>query len=198
MLTPVSGLQHHLFRLHTRQQTVCRPQSLTIDTSRYFQSACVLWKTAAGGGNEQSGLEAYRPILADVQDGRCLYCGGELTGSTQVDHFVPWSRYPADDGHNLVLAHERCNAAKSDFLAAELHLAAWVRRNRDRRAELDLQLAAAGLAGDSAAAERVARWVYRQTATTNGQVWVAGTELAPLTAGWEACFDSDPQAGPPA
>jgi hypothetical protein len=148
-------------------------------------------------GEGRASLEAYRPILADVQDGRCLYCGRELTGPTRVDHFVPWSRYPADVGHNLVLAHERCNAAKSDFLAAEAHLAAWVRRNRERRAELGERLAAAGLAGDPAAAERVARWVYRQTATANGQVWVAGQGLTPLTAGWEGCFDGRPPPRPP-
>ncbi len=148
-------------------------------------------------GEGRASLEAYRPTLADVQDDRCLYCGVELTGPTQVDHFVPWSRYPADDGHNLVLAHDRCNAAKSDFLAAEVHLAAWVRRNRDRRADLDIQLAAAGLASDPSSAERIARWVYRQTATANGQVWVAGKELTPLAADWELCFDGAPRPGPP-
>jgi len=121
-----------------------------------------------------------------------------LTGSIQVDHFVPWSRYPTDDGHNLVLDHERCNAAKSDFLAAEHHLAKWVRPNRDRRAESEVQLVATGLAGDPSAVERMARWVYRQTATANGQVWVAGNELKPLSAGWEGCFDGDSQAAPDA
>jgi hypothetical protein len=35
-----------------------------------------------------------------------------------VDHFIPWSRYPADLGHNFVLAHDRCINAKSDYLAA--------------------------------------------------------------------------------
>jgi hypothetical protein len=27
--------------------------------------------------------------------------------------------YPADTGHNFVLADEKCNSAKSDFLASE-------------------------------------------------------------------------------
>src|SRR4051794_35102167 len=51
-------------------------------------------------GEERAGLEAYRPILLDVQKGACLYCRKPLSGKTQVDHFVPWSRYPADLGHN--------------------------------------------------------------------------------------------------
>jgi 5-methylcytosine-specific restriction endonuclease McrA len=40
-----------------------------------------------------------------------------------VDHFIPWSRYPNDAIENLVVAHERCNGRKSDFLAASDHVA---------------------------------------------------------------------------
>lgn len=75
-------------------------------------------------GQERSSLDAYRPILLDVQQGICLYCQRDLTPQAQVDHFIPWSRYPVDLGHNFVLAHNQCNNAKSDYLAAEKHLAA--------------------------------------------------------------------------
>jgi hypothetical protein len=47
-------------------------------------------------GEERARLEAYRPILMDVQHGTCLYCGGNLLQLSEVDHFIPWSRYPAD------------------------------------------------------------------------------------------------------
>ena len=47
-------------------------------------------------GEERASLEAYRPILLDVQKGVCLYCRKPLSGKTQVDHFVPSSRYPAE------------------------------------------------------------------------------------------------------
>jgi 5-methylcytosine-specific restriction endonuclease McrA len=84
-------------------------------------------------GQERVSLDLYRPILMDVQGGKCLYCGRELTKRSHVDHFIPWSRYAADLGHNnLVLAHDRCNGDKSDYLAAVRHLAAWVERNRQR------------------------------------------------------------------
>jgi len=59
----------------------------------------------------------------DVQHGTCLYCQKKLLGKTQVDHFIPWSTYPADLGQNFVLAHDKCNNAKADYLAAEKHLA---------------------------------------------------------------------------
>jgi hypothetical protein len=41
-----------------------------------------------------------------------------LRPATAVNHFVPWSRYPRDLAHNLVLAHGGCNSRKSDLLGA--------------------------------------------------------------------------------
>ncbi len=34
-------------------------------------------------------------------------------GTAHIDHFIPWSRYPIDLGHNFVLAHAGCNSAKA-------------------------------------------------------------------------------------
>jgi hypothetical protein len=135
-------------------------------------------------GRARAGLDAYRPILLDVQGGICLYCRKPLTRRAQVDHFIPWSRYPADLGHNFVLAHEGCNNAKSDHLAAEEHLAAWAERNREHRAELEARLSEASLPGDVAATVRVARWVYQQTEKANGLVWVAERSMRHLGPGW--------------
>jgi 5-methylcytosine-specific restriction endonuclease McrA len=99
-------------------------------------------------GEERAGLEAYRPILMDVQHGMCMYCERNLSRQTQVDHFIPWSRYPADLGHNFVLAHDKCNNAKADYLAAEKHLAAWAERNRLHQEELRTRLQEAALPCD--------------------------------------------------
>ncbi len=85
-------------------------------------------------------LDSYRPILLDVQAGRCFYCRQDLKRSVEVDHFIPWSRYPTDLGHNFVLVHPACNNAKSDYIAAEDHLAAWATRNREHADELDARL----------------------------------------------------------
>jgi 5-methylcytosine-specific restriction endonuclease McrA len=139
-------------------------------------------------GQERANLEAYRPILRDVQKNICLYCGGTLPKQAQVDHFIPWSRYPADLGHNFVLAHVRCNQAKSDHLAAEVHLATWVGRNENHKAELETRLAETGLPGDWNAAVQVARWLYGQTETANGQVWVVDKTLKHLGRDWARCF----------
>jgi hypothetical protein len=99
----------------------------------------------------------------DLQHGTCLYCQKKFSKRTQVDHFVPWSRYPADLGHNFVLAHDGCNNAKSDFLAAENHLAAWIERHREHQAEFQERLVAAVLPCDLTATVQIAKRVYQQT-----------------------------------
>jgi hypothetical protein len=139
-------------------------------------------------GQERASLDAYRPILVDVQKGACLYCGKPLSRRTQVDHFVPWSRYPADLGHNFVVAHDKCNSAKSAFLAAENHLAAWNERNNEHQAEFQARLVEGALPCDLTAIVQIAKWVYQQTGEANGQVWVMEKVLKHLTPEWTKCF----------
>ncbi len=139
-------------------------------------------------GQARASLEAYRPILLDVQGGDCLYCRKPLSRLAQVDHFIPWARYPADFGHNFVLAYDRCNNAKSDHLAAEDHLAAWTERNLAHRAELDARLAGASLPSDFTATVQIARWMYGQTEKANGQVWVVQRVMRHLGPGWSQCL----------
>src|SRR5262249_40237621 len=98
------------------------------------------------------------------------------------------SRYPADLGHNFVLAHERCNNAKSDYVAAEDHLATWAERNRLHQAELQSRLQEAALPCDMRASVQVAKWVYQQTEKANGQVWVVEKVLKHLSPTWSQVF----------
>jgi len=141
-------------------------------------------------GQERANLDAYRPILMDVQHGECLYCHKPLPRQSQVDHFVPWARYPADLGHNFVLAHQGCNHAESDYLAAEDHLAAWSERNRANQEELCDRLREAALPCDWAASIRIAQWAYEQTEKANGQVWVMEKVLQHLGPTWRGCLSA--------
>lgn len=68
-------------------------------------------------GTTRAALRAVQPGLHDMQRGLCFYCGSPLRERAHVDHFLPWSRVPNDGLANLVVAHERCNLAKSDHLA---------------------------------------------------------------------------------
>lgn len=133
---------------------------------------------------ERDVLAPYTPILMDVQNGKCFYCRKDLRRRRDVDHFIPWSRYPTDLGHNFVLAHPQCNSQKSDHLAAEEHLGAWVEQNRTHQAELHERLLESALPHDFAASIRVAQWAYEQTEKANGQVWVVKDVFRHLGPEW--------------
>lgn len=135
-------------------------------------------------GRERNALEAFRPVLLDVQHGRCFYCHGDLHRQMEVDHFVPWSRYPTDLGHNFVLSHPSCNNAKSDHLAAVTHLAAWTERNSTHQDEFHARFLEAALPHDLLASIRVAEWAYEQTERANGQVWLEKAVFQHLGPEW--------------
>lgn len=78
----------------------------------------------------RAGAAALCEDLAELQNGRCFYCNEKL-GSTQnikpeVDHFIPWARYPNDSVTNYVVAHSKCNKDKRDYLAANDHVTNWL------------------------------------------------------------------------
>ena len=80
-------------------------------------------------GAERAALARMAAPLTEIQHGLCLYCERRIrTG--HIDHFMPWSRYPRDLTHNLVLAHIECNSKKSDLLASESASPQWRARRR--------------------------------------------------------------------
>ncbi len=63
-------------------------------------------------GAERAALTMAKPMLMEIQAGRCFYCSAAMKESVaEVDHFIPWSRYSADLVHNLVLADRQCNVS---------------------------------------------------------------------------------------
>jgi len=141
-------------------------------------------------GTERASLNAYRPLLIELQDGLCFYCQRGLRGQSDVDHFIPWARYPVDLGHNFVLAHPHCNQNKSSHLADVNHLARWVKRNETHHTWLSRWLRDAPVESDWPASLHVARWAYGQTERAHGQVWVQGRLLVPLASTWEQLLPS--------
>ena len=135
-------------------------------------------------GGERMHLGPVRPILMDLQHGRCFYCAGSLRNAGDVDHFIAWSRYPVDLGHNFVLAHSTCNASKGDHLAAVAHLARWAERNHDYGDQLTGALEAIDVPGDPTTSTRVAAWAYSQNAGAV-QTWVERDRFEPLPDDWE-------------
>ncbi len=78
-------------------------------------------------GAQRIALDRVRGSLLELQDGRCFYCERDR-GPWEVDHFLPWSRWPDDRLDNLVVADRRCNNDKRSALAATDHLARWWER----------------------------------------------------------------------
>jgi hypothetical protein len=123
-------------------------------------------------GSDRGALERFARVLRRYQDDRCFYCEGRLTAATAVDHFIAWSRYPLDMGHNFVLTDSACNGNKADRLPAIEHVARWTTRNSDA-ALLD-EFDRAGLPHDLSATTRVANWAYEHAERSGAQLWVAG------------------------
>jgi 5-methylcytosine-specific restriction endonuclease McrA len=136
-------------------------------------------------GSERSSLALLRPTLVDLQGGRCFYCGDYMRKPGHVDHYVPWSRYPIDLGHNLVVTHDACNSAKGSMLAAEDHLVRWIERNRTHSAVIQSRCAAANVGADANAAIQIARWAYGQAFAAGSMTWLRAKELRPIGPNWE-------------
>jgi hypothetical protein len=139
-------------------------------------------------GSERVSLGQYQPILMEVQKGSCFYCGTSFGRKVDVDHFIPWSRYPVDLGHNFVLSHAGCNRSKSDHLAAEPHLARWLERNEENARMLLDGFREAGLLHDLSASESIALWAYAQAERIGGRVWLEGSTLVALSDEWMHLF----------
>lgn len=125
------------------------------------------------------------PVLNEIQEGACFNCSGPLREqAAHVDHFIPWSRYPVDLGHNFVRAHGGCNRKKSDRLAYSGHLDRWVERNEQHGGLLAERFEQDGVICDLRSSLRIANWAYPQTFDCPGLTWWRDDELVPLTPDW--------------
>lgn len=133
-------------------------------------------------GSGRASLEVYRSVLADYQRGGCFYCLRPLRDRTDVDHFILWSCYPVDFGHNFVLAHGVDNLKKADRLAAIEHLERWCQRNEGYGDELTAAFAERNILHDLTASQRVTAWAYEQVQMADSLVWRRGDEMVVICA----------------
>lgn len=140
-------------------------------------------------GSERNGLRVVAEGLLGLQGGACFYCGNAVRDGGAVDHFIPWSRYPLDLGHNFVLAHNSCNQDKRDMLAASAHLERWVARNDGETAGLREVFERARFPHDADASLSVAEWAYENAERAGALVWVRKGQTARLAEGWREWFE---------
>jgi 5-methylcytosine-specific restriction endonuclease McrA len=140
-------------------------------------------------GSERDNLAPLVPVLNEIQEGTCFYCSGALKEQVaHVDHFIPWSRYPVDLGHNFVLAHASCNGKKSDRLACSAHLDRWVEQLERHTNALKSRFESDGIVCDLRSSLRIANWAYTQTFECRGLTWVRGDEMVPLQPEWNSAL----------
>ncbi len=124
-------------------------------------------------GTARNDLSAVKDLLQVVQEGFCFYCDGRIVSECgDVDHFVPWSRYSVDLGHNFVLAHSACNNSKREFLADVPHLEKWIFRNRTKNEQLLSHFQRANVVYDLNAGIHITRWAYEQAELSGASVWL--------------------------
>lgn len=121
-------------------------------------------------GEERAALTQASAFLHDLQKAQCFYCGRRIQESGQVDHFIPWSRYPRDLGFNFVLAHARCNQDKRDTLASLPHVERWLERNEVYFREIVGNLSS-HFPCDSKLTYRVANWAYGLDQEASARLW---------------------------
>ncbi len=137
-------------------------------------------------GTPRASLVDLKEVLSEIQSGGCFYCGKRISDVTgaDVDHFIPWSKYPRDLLHNFVLADAGCNRSKSDMLAAQPHLARWVERNA--RFGQILSERTKGFLPDLSCSVNVARWAYDSAWRNRALGWVQNHQKEPLS---EQCLE---------
>ncbi len=117
-------------------------------------------------------LNAVASVLVELQDCKCFYCNKPMKkGNYAVDHFIPWSMYPSDTGHNFVLADSSCNSKKSNLLASDEFLHKWQERNEEHNLIIVDQISVLGFLTDKERSHKVAEWAYEQGKANNYLMW---------------------------
>ncbi|MFO1413545.1 MAG: HNH endonuclease [Burkholderiales bacterium] len=127
-------------------------------------------------GADRVPLVWVREVLDPIQSGTCFYCGSPMRDAVHVDHFVPFSLYPVNLAHNLVLAHAGCNGDKLSLLADLPHLDLWLARNDRHGVAIGDALAERGILSDQDATLGIARWAYHRAQEQRALLWVRRRE----------------------
>ncbi|MBI2892686.1 MAG: HNH endonuclease [Deltaproteobacteria bacterium] len=124
-------------------------------------------------------LDPVRAPLLSLQAGRCFYCQTRLSGPSEVDHFIPWARYPNNGLENLVVAHARCNNRKRDFLAAARHVENWSGRARAHASDLEVVASELDWERDPSRSRSVAVAIYSRL-PEEARLWERESELVAM------------------
>lgn len=131
-------------------------------------------------GELRQNLSIFLPLLSDLQDNRCFYCGSKLTDFTktaEVDHFIPWSKYPNDTAHNFVLADHKCNNAKRDYLAHTDFFEKWNDHNHTHGSQIHDYAMTHNFFTNLPQTQNVGAWAYQMAIENNDLIWLPPKKL---------------------
>jgi hypothetical protein len=134
-------------------------------------------------GAERNALGVVWPVLMQLQNGNCFYCGESVRrDGGHVDHS---SRGPSI---RLILAIISCLRIAAAMARSETGWRISIiwrdgERNRNYAGEIGTALKDQ-LPCDLQCTNRIARWAYEQTETARGLTWIRGDELVPLSREW--------------
>jgi 5-methylcytosine-specific restriction endonuclease McrA len=121
-------------------------------------------------GSTRKQLSSARSFLIDHQSGKCFYCNKEASKESDIDHFIPWKKYPRNLAQNLVLACPNCNRSKSDMLASKNHLNKWLELVLSDESR-SLEISRLGFISDKECTYKVGSWAYKNGVDSNSLAW---------------------------
>jgi 5-methylcytosine-specific restriction endonuclease McrA len=129
-------------------------------------------------GLDRASLTAVREPLRELSGGRCFYCEDRLRTRFEIDHFIPWARYPDNGLENLVVADPDCNRHKQDHLAADAHVEKWLGRAEAQAHALASLSEAIHWERNAARSLGVGRSIYLRL-PASAMLWRLGREFVP-------------------
>ncbi len=131
-------------------------------------------------GNTRNNLNNVRPVLMSYQSGKCFYCNKNLNANSDVDHYIPWKKYPRNLAENFVLSCPNCNRSKSDLLAGSNHLEKWLSDVIDNSQRI-LDVSNVGFISDKKCILMVSRWAYQNAFEASSNTWIKPNHFEPTT-----------------
>lgn len=128
-------------------------------------------------GTSRASLKSASHLLKDIQKGTCFYCRKPLKNNAEVDHFIPFTKYNNDLGHNFVLAHKACNNNKRDYLAAPQHKENWQEQNLVINEKVIREELTNYFTCDANRAAHVANWAYGIAEKSGSKYWLAAKDV---------------------
>jgi len=121
---------------------------------------------------------------------KCFYCGKSIR-KYAVDHFIPWSTFSYDYGHNFVLSCNRCNSYKSNYLASYDFLLGWMEWIHHNDELIDEEMSHRQIPTNISLSVNVSHSAYNQAEVQSQNVWKGGsasTGLVHLDSNWKILF----------